>query len=73
MRLTCIRHFRFSLLYGLQIGNGVLSVDVGLLMCFLPNFSTQIVLYSSVSQPPGRGLVSGPGINYTGLREVNIL
>ena len=23
-----------------------------------------------VSQPPGRGPVPGPGINYTGLREV---
>jgi len=28
------------------------------------------ILYSSVSQPPGRGLVPGPGINYTGPREV---
>jgi hypothetical protein len=27
----------------------------------------------SVSQPPGRGPVPGPGINYTGPREVNIL
>ena len=27
-------------------------------------------LYSSVSQPSGRGPVSGPGINYTGPREV---
>ena len=27
-------------------------------------------LYSSVSQPPGRGPVPGPGINYTGPREV---
>ena len=26
--------------------------------------------YSSVSQPPGRGPVSGPVINYTGSREV---
>jgi hypothetical protein len=25
------------------------------------------VAYSSVSQPPGRGPVPGPGINYTGL------
>jgi hypothetical protein len=31
------------------------------------------IVYSSVSQPPGRGLVPGPGINYTGPREVNIL
>ena len=27
-------------------------------------------LYSSVSQPPGRGPVPGPGINYTWPREV---
>jgi len=27
------------------------------------------VLKSSVSQPPGRGPVPGPGINYTGPRE----
>jgi len=26
--------------------------------------------YISVSQPPGRGPVPGPGINYTGPREV---
>jgi hypothetical protein len=28
------------------------------------------VPYVSVSQPPGRGPVPGPGINYTGPREV---
>jgi len=28
------------------------------------------ILYSSVSQPPGRGPVPGPGINYTGPPEV---
>ena len=28
------------------------------------------VIYASVSQPPGRGPVPGPGINYTGPREV---
>jgi hypothetical protein len=28
------------------------------------------VLYGSVSEPPGRGPVPGPGINYTGPREV---
>ena len=27
-------------------------------------------VYTSVSQPPGRGPVPGPGINYTGPREV---
>jgi len=27
-------------------------------------------IWVSVSQPPGRGPVPGPGINYTGLREV---
>jgi len=27
------------------------------------------VMYASVSQPPGRGPVPGPGINYTGPRE----
>jgi len=30
---------------------------------------TDQVLYTSVSQPPGRGSVPGPGINYTGPRE----
>ena len=33
------------------------------------NFWAQI-FYVSVSQPPGRGPVPGPGINYTGPREV---
>jgi hypothetical protein len=28
------------------------------------------VIWISVSQPPGRGPVPGPGINYTGPREV---
>ena len=28
------------------------------------------VLYTSVSQPPGRGPVPGPDINYTGPREI---
>ena len=28
------------------------------------------VLYDSVSEPPGRGPVPGPGINYTGPREI---
>jgi len=28
------------------------------------------MVYSSVSQRPGRGPVPGPGINYTGPREV---
>jgi len=28
------------------------------------------VLYISVSQPPGRGPVLGPGIYYTGPREI---
>jgi len=28
-----------------------------------------MIVYTSVSQPPGRGPVPGPGINYTGLRE----
>jgi hypothetical protein len=28
------------------------------------------VVWGSVSQPPGRGPLAGPGINYTGPREV---
>jgi hypothetical protein len=31
---------------------------------------TLAFIYSSVSQPPGRGPVPGPGINYTGPQEV---
>jgi len=30
----------------------------------------EILLYTSVSQPPGRGPVPGPGISYTGPREI---
>ena len=33
-------------------------------------FKPCCLIYSSVSQPPGRGPVPGPGINYTGPREV---
>ena len=32
--------------------------------------NTDRIAYNSVSQPPGRGPVPGPGINYTGPREV---
>jgi len=28
------------------------------------------IIYTSVSQPPGRGPLQGPGINYTGPREI---
>jgi len=35
---------------------------------FSPKISK--IPYSSVSQPPGHGPVPGPGINYTGPREV---
>ena len=38
-----------------------------------PEFVTRKInktYYNSVSQPPGRGPVPGPGINYTGPREV---
>jgi len=33
-------------------------------------FSSTHVLYSSVSQPPGRGPVPGSSISYTGPRKV---
>jgi hypothetical protein len=29
-----------------------------------------LIIWTSVSQPPGRGPVPSPVINYTGLREV---
>jgi len=32
-------------------------------------FFLVLILYTSVSQPPARGPVPGPGINYTGPRE----
>ena len=32
--------------------------------------SDEIIIQGSVSQPPGRGPLPGPGINYTGPREV---
>jgi len=41
------------------------KINIGL---FIPN--TDQLLYSSVSQPPGCGPVPGPGINYTGPREI---
>ena len=34
------------------------------------NFAHLQELQTSVSQPPGRGTVPGPGNNYTGPREV---
>ena len=37
--------------------------------CKLKEEELDCTLQSSVSQPPGRGPVLGPGINYTGPRE----
>jgi len=37
--------------------------------CFIKHHA-QLLVYTSVSQPPGRGPSPGPGINYTGPREV---
>jgi hypothetical protein len=37
------------------------------------SYSNPAVGYTSVSQPPGRGPVPGPGIKYTGPREFVIL
>jgi len=34
------------------------------------NLRLLFFLKTSVSQPPGRGPVPGPGVNYTGPREV---
>ena len=36
----------------------------------LISYIPRTMLYTSVSQPPGRGPVPGPGINYTGPREI---
>jgi len=41
------------------------------IILFSNNFHPKLyTLYTSVSQPPGRGPVPGPGINYTGPREI---
>ena len=39
-------------------------------LVYLSAVAVKGTVYSSVSQPPGRGPVPGPGINYTGPREV---
>ena len=36
----------------------------------LTSFQRIVLLYDSVSQPSGRVPVPGPGINYTGPREI---
>ena len=41
-----------------------------LVICMHVAFLPVTVIYASVSQQPGRGSVPGPGINYTGPREV---
>jgi len=38
--------------------------------CVIVPYVRNSSVYSSVSQPPDRGPVPGPGINYTGPREV---
>jgi len=40
--------------------------------CDWQGILTASILYNSDSQPPGRGPVPGPGINYTGPREVHL-
>jgi hypothetical protein len=49
----------------------IFSVPHHNVICGLTGYTTFV--YIGVSQPPGRGPVPGPGINYTGPREVNIL
>ena len=44
------------------------DLNLNLLLSSSLKWDTQ-VLYASVSRPPGRGPVPGPGINYTGPRE----
>jgi len=39
----------------------------GVFLCLVSR--SKPVLYTSVSQPPVRGPVPGPGVNYTGPRE----
>jgi hypothetical protein len=43
------------------------------IMVVVSNLGWGRVVYVSVSQPPGRGPVPSPGINYTGPREFVIL
>ena len=54
-----------------------MTVPVSCIRTFYPTvtqrksgFAQHYVVYTSVYQPPGRGPVPGPGINYTGPREV---
>ena len=54
---------------------GEIAVMHGMKLCrgsgvTAPLFLHLDVAWSSVSQPPGRGPVPDPGINYTGPREV---
>jgi len=46
-----------------KVGSNILGVRQNFLL-------VSGIKYSSVSQPPGRGPVPGPGINYTGPRQV---
>ena len=42
----------------------------GLYVTAVGSLSRPDMLYTSVSQPPGRGLVPGPGISFTWPREI---
>ena len=56
---TQLRH-RITVLYVKVNGRSLLNISVFI----------NCELYVGVSQPPGRSPVPGPGINYTGPREV---
>jgi hypothetical protein len=53
-----------------QVFHGIFT-EVGLRLESKCQLLDVVVRYGRVSQPPDRGPVPGPGINYTGPREVN--
>jgi hypothetical protein len=68
-------YIRYTLADGMVFGPQILAVNFPLSHGTAQYFGHQFVVtagvlrLSSVSQPPGRGPVPGPGINYTGPRE----
>ena len=48
----------------------VMTIKKLLVSRLVSKWKSGLYIYTSVSQPPGCGPVPGPGINYTGLREI---
>ena len=68
-RIHFICNIFYRSLLRMFYSNNVMANLQSHVVYYFVKFYFYYIVYSSVSQPPGRGPVPGPGINHTGPRE----